>query len=411
MMDYSEKWKHYCNITPISADLFKTNDIRVKDVEKAKIFDIIFNEYAKSRKAILEKFHFRPTVLTNAVRELIEDGFVTEEKKSSNRSGRPEIGLVAVPDRLVAICFHAESRNLKAALVNLKGEILQEIGKELSVDSDGDDFLELCKEQIKYLINLMPCNATLAGIGLSLPGSVDTNAKTLLSTYRWPKVKHLELRNIESEFGYEINVRKDLDSILEHYILAYPELAKGNTLLFHWGFGVGFAFAQNGRNINKESGRFGEVGHTRLDAGNKKPCICGSAGCIETDTAIWAILPNLKQFDASLVDDEEIITEFCESHPEIETVVEIREALRTISLTLMNMYRIFFPSHILLLGPFFAIPSIVQSLEEQMIIEISSKDTQMLDFRIIKDGYRGCIYTNARYVFANKLRKMLRAKF
>ena len=354
---------------------------------------------------------FRPTVLTSAVRELIEDGFVNEEKKFSNRSGRPEISLVAVPDRLVAVCFHAESRNLKAALVNLKGEILHEIGKEFRVDSNGDDFIRLCIEQIKYLIKLMPSVATLAGIGMSLPGSVDTKAKTFLSTYRWPKVKHLDLRNIEREFGCEINVRKDLDSILEHYILTYPELAKGNTLLFHWGFGVGFAFAQNGRNINNESRRFGEVGHTKVDAGNKKPCICGSAGCIETDTAIWAILPTIRQFDASLVDDEQIITEFCESHPEIETVVAIHEAIRTISLTLMNMYRIFFPSHVLLLGPFFTIPSIAQSLEERMIIEISSKDTQMLDFRTINDGYRGCIYTNARHVFANKLGEMLRAKF
>ncbi|MCX7028174.1 MAG: hypothetical protein NT061_12000, partial [Spirochaetes bacterium] len=68
-------------MNPNVGDLFQTSDIRVKDTDKARIFDIVFNGYAKSRKEILEKFHFRPTVLTNAVRELIADGLIIEEKK------------------------------------------------------------------------------------------------------------------------------------------------------------------------------------------------------------------------------------------------------------------------------------------------------------------------------------------
>jgi len=395
----------------IVGELFQTSDIRVKDADKARIFDIVFNGYAKSRKEILEKHHIRPTVLTSAVRELLADGLIKEEKRTTNRSGRPEIHLAPVPDRLVAICFHAESRHLKAALVNLKGEILQETGKEFSAEADGDSFIKLCEEQITYLMKLIPVNATLAGIGMSLPGSVDTKAKTFLSTYRWPKARQLDLRSIEREFYCELNVRKDLDSVLEHYMFNYPELAKGNTLLFHWGFGVGFAFAQNGRNINRDSRRFGEVGHTRVDTGNKKPCICGSAGCIETDTAIWALLPSIKKLDASLIDDEQIITEFCENHPEVATIPAVHEAMKTVSLAMMNMYRIFFPSHILLLGPFFAVPSITQSLEERIILETSSSNMPIMDFRTIDDGYRGCIYTNARHVFDRKLGEMLRAKF
>ena len=398
-------------MNPSMGGLFQKSDVRVKDADKAQIFDIVFNGYAKSRKEILEKYRFRPTVLTNAVRELIEDGLIVEEKKASNRSGRPEIYLAPVSDRLVAICFHAESRHLKAALVTLKGQIIHEVGKEFNADSNGDDFIKLCTVQIRHLINMIPTNATLAGIGMSLPGSVDTKLKTFISTYRWPKIKHLDLRSIEREFGCEINVRKDLDSILEHYILSYPELAEGNTLLFHWGFGVGFAFAQNGHNINNESSRFGEVGHTRVDVSNKKPCICGSTGCIETDTAIWALLPSIKQLDTSLIDDEQIITEFCETHPEIENIPAVHEALKTVSLALMNMYRIFFPSHILLLGPFFTVPAISQSLEERLIIETSSRSTTTMDFKTINDGYRGCIYTNAKHVFARKFEEMLRAKF
>jgi transcriptional regulator of PTS gene len=397
---------------PNMVERFQTSDIRVKDADKAQIYEILFHGEARSRKELLEKFKFRPTVLTLAVRELLDDGLITEgSRHRSPLGGRPEVQLAPNPDRLMSICFHAESRHLKAALVNLKGDILKETGREFAALGDGEAFLGLCRDHIKSLRSFMPETAILAGIGMSLPGSVDTKAKTFNSTYRWPKVRRLDLRPLEDEFECSLHVRKDLDSVLENSMLQSPELAKGNSLLFHWGFGVGFAFAQNGRNVNNESSRFGEVGHTRVDLANVKPCICGSAGCIETDTAIWALLPSIQKLDGALYDDEQAITEFCTGHPEVAQLQAVREALRAISLAMLNTYRIFFPSNILLLGPFFHIPSVTQSLEERIILETSTVGRPVIGFHVIQDGYRGCIYSNARHVFSIKLTDLLKAKF
>jgi transcriptional regulator of PTS gene len=397
---------------PNMIERFQTSDIRVKDADKARIYEIVFKGEARSRKELLDKYKFRPTILTPAIRELLEDGLLIEEdKKRSPAGGRPEVKLAPDPSRLMAICFHAESRHVKAALVNLKGDILSEVGREFGAANSGEEFLELCKDHVRSLRSLMPQSAILAGIGMSMPGSVDTKAKTFNSTYRWPNVRRLDLKPLEEEFGCELNVRKDLDSVLEHHMLDYPELSKGNTLLFHWGFGVGFAFAQNGRNVNNESSRFGEVGHTRVDLTNIKPCICGSVGCIETNTAIWALLPLIQTLEPSLYDDEQAITNFCKAHPAVAELSAVREAIQNIYLSMMNMYRIFFPSNVLLLGPFFHIPSIAQSLEERIIMETSSMARPIMNFHTIEDGYRGCIYTNARHVFAKKLGELLRAKF
>ena len=397
---------------PNMVERFRTTDIRVKDADKAEIYEILFHGKARSRKELLDRYRFRPTVLTPAIRELLEDGLIVEgSRERSSSGGRPEVKLAPDPDRLAAICFHAESRHLKAALVNLNGDILRETGREFNASEGKEAFLDLCREQIVTLKQQMPRTALLAGIGMSLPGSVDTRTKTYKSSYRWPNLRGLDLTILEQEFGCELNVRKDLDSILEHSILSYPELGRGNTLLFHWGFGVGFAFAQNGRNINNESSRFGEIGHTRVDLSNKHPCICGSVGCIETETAIWALLPAMQTLDSSLYDDEEAITDYCRSHPEVEGLPAVQNAVRTVSLAMMNIYRIFFPTSVLLLGPYFHVPSIAGSLEERMIMETSTIGSPVLHFRTVEDGYRGCIYTNARHVFAKKLGEMLRAKF
>jgi hypothetical protein len=119
----------------------------------------------------------------------------------------------------------------------------------------------------------------------------------------------------------------------------------------------------------------------------------------------------MQSVDSALYDDEQLITNFCKVHPEVAALPAVRKALRTISLTMMNMYRIFFPSNVLLLGPFFHVPSISQSLEERIILETSTTGYPVLGFRLIEDGYRGCIYSNARHVFGIKLAEMLRAKF
>lgn len=216
---------------PNMVERFQTNDIRVKDADKAQIYERLFHGEAKSRKELLEKFKFRPTVLTLAIRELLDDGLITEgSRRRSPAGGRPEVELAPNPNRLMAICFHAESRHLKAALVNLKGDILKEIGREFAGLGDGEAFLNLCRDHVRSLRSHMPGTAILAGIGMSLPGSVDTRAKTFNSTYRWPKVRRLDLRPLEQEFQCSLHVRKDLDSVLENSMLGNPQLAAGNLI-------------------------------------------------------------------------------------------------------------------------------------------------------------------------------------
>ena len=398
-------------MTPGLGEFLLSGNVRVKDANKAFIFDLVLYGDECSRKKILDIYHLRPTVLTNAVRELLEDGLVIERKVCSTKSGRPELRLIPEPNRLLAISVYSESRHFKFALVNLKGCILHETSEELRKEAGPEEFLELCGRQIRSLLTCVPDTSTLAGIGMSMPGRVDSGNRRWLATYRWPAIKNLDLSILESEFGCIVSVKKDLDSLLEYNIRKSPELCVGNTLLFHWGFGVGFAYAQDGVNHNSGRQRFGEIGHTIIDLRNRKSCICGSVGCIETDSAIWALLPKLQDLDPTLSDDEHALADFCTAHHEIIDLPSIRTALSTVTLSFMNIYRLFFPTHALLLGPFFAVPAVSRSFRERIIKETTALSSAAIDFHNISDGYHGCIFANARSIFSIKLDTLLRAKF
>ena len=396
---------------PESDELFQVNDIRVKDREKAFIFDLLFRGKAKSRKEILAVYRLRPTVLTEAVKELLADGLVLEEKRGGGKSGRPEIILKPVVDRLLGLAVYVESRELKAALVNLEGKVIGEEAKDIPRPAKAEDFLELFCGLLDRLLEQAPAGSLLAGIGISPSGSIDTRSKRWLSTYRWQGLKNLDFSYLEEKYGCLVYVKKDLDSLLGHYLQREPAFRKGNTILFHWGFGVGFAYAQDGTNVNASHLRFGEIGHTKLDPNGKRPCICGARGCIETETAIWALLPELRKLDPGLADDEQTVARFCLDHPEAAELPALKEALEIVTLSFINLYRLFYPSSILLLGPFFSIPKIYRAFVDRVSSEIARIGAEEPVFFRIPDGYRGCVFANTRYVFSEKLKELLRAKF
>ena len=392
-------------------ELFKLNGIRVKDQNKALIYDLILNAKVRSRKDILKGYHIKPNILTKAVKELLIDGLIYEDKSQSFRVGRPEIILKPNLNRLVAISMYIESRELKCALVNLGSNILNMEIINLPKEITNIEFLVLCKQMINTLLKSKPESAELGGIGISLPGHIDPEKKCWLSTYRWPKIKNLDISCLGIEYCCNLYIKKDLDSILDYYLQKEESFRRGITLLFHWGFGVGFALAQNGVNMNYNFSRFGEIGHTRINLNSKKSCICGSKGCIETETAIWALLPALRQIDSSLIDDESIVLQFCEKYKNISNLKIIKNAIDIATTCFINLYRLFYPNNVLLLGPFFAIPKINQHFKLKIEKEIKDYGGKYLKYFLIPDGYKGCIFANVNYILQEKLRNMLKASF
>ena len=144
----------------------------------------------------------------------------------------------------------------------------------------------------------------ILGIGVGVPGPVDTENGVILTPPNIPMLSYLPLKEIlESKCGYSVYVQKDTnviafgeywygsgsihDSIRSHgndcYDLAYVDVDMG----------IGSGLIIDGKlNIGANS-IAGEFGHITIDI-NGPLCNCGNKGCLEAMSSGIAVLRELK---------------------------------------------------------------------------------------------------------------------
>ncbi len=160
--------------------LFSINTIhegsnyRIKDREKALVFHRLCISENNTRKMIGEDLGLRPISVSKIIKELIEDELIFEgDSKERSSKGRPEIQLIPNFCCFSAISIYVVSREIKGALVNLNGEILESQSKLLPKEADNLVIIKEIQSILKYLADKLPEKSQLIGIGTSLPGTVN----------------------------------------------------------------------------------------------------------------------------------------------------------------------------------------------------------------------------------------------
>ncbi len=115
---------------------------RVKDTEKAKVYQQIALLPGTTRKNIVSLLNLRPTSVSNIVAELIEQNMVYEGNlQNDGKKGRPEITLYINPNILLSIAVYVVSKQLKAVLINITGDVLFENSVNVSSNMKNEDFM------------------------------------------------------------------------------------------------------------------------------------------------------------------------------------------------------------------------------------------------------------------------------
>ncbi|HUX20806.1 MAG TPA: ROK family transcriptional regulator, partial [Spirochaetia bacterium] len=293
------------------ANVHEGTRYRLKDLEKARIFQAICSAGTITRKEIAAAIGSRPTTVSNVVHQLMDDRLVIEgEVREPGKQGRPEMFLHPNYSRLVAVSICVVSREIKGALVGLDGAILAESSVELPSGAGNSDIVETISDIVFELRHQKPIDSSLMGVGISLTGSINSAEKRWMYTARWRNISNLDLGDLEARIGLPVISNRLVNSRLEFLLMTNPAFAVGGTLLFHWGYGIGAAYALDGRIIQATSGSFAELGHWNIVRETPQPCLCGGQGCLETVAALWALLPELSSRFGDVPEDEMEFAEF-----------------------------------------------------------------------------------------------------
>jgi predicted NBD/HSP70 family sugar kinase/transposase-like protein len=399
------------DVTLTSSLITRRSSTRIKDLEKARIFGEILSSNTTSRTRLARELELRPTTVSNVIKELIDDGLVGESTRpSEGRRGRPHLLLRPHLNRLSAISIYVVSTAIRGALVNLGDELVSERKRPLPVGAENDQIMEAIDEVISELAREVPANSELVGVGLSLPGRLNSQRSEWSQTSRWNRLQDLSFENIERELGVPVQLFNSMDAQLEYLLSAQAYLRRSGVILVHWGFGVGASYSMAGEVLGDRTGHFAEIGHWRVNLGNERLCACGSVGCVETVSALWALLPELRNRFPGTPEDENDFAAFLLDNP-IEEDAVMDEAIDTMAVVLRNLYRILFPEFIMVHGPFTNKRTLFTKLSRRFYQELGKDQTRRVTLKALKMDNRREILGSCYPFFRSALDQYLIARW
>jgi transcriptional regulator of PTS gene len=385
----------------------------LQDLQKESIYHEIRKNPGSSRLKIAGKLKLRANTVSDLVQALIDEGLVAETQNQSNgKRGRPVRMLEISATRFVCISIYPEDLTLIASLVDMADNTLAETSVAILPETNNRAFLRILNQVLDFLVSKIPQGSQLVGAGISLIGTVDAAKKVWVEATRWPRISAVPFRPLEKRIGVPVVLKRWLDTELEYQLIRNPACGTGNSLLFHWGMGIGVAFSHKGKVIESRFGKFADIGHIFVDPDPKRVCRCGHSGCLEAVAAIWALLPVFrKEYPPMRENIHDVIKALKET--QVFESPEFRYAFEIVKKNFSNLFKLYFPDKIFFIGPFLQDPRILRELTGE-ISNIFSKNIYRnirgrVSIEVVHDQFRFCKIANVRPFFAEKLQAVFYA--
>lgn len=266
----------------------------VKDLNKAIVLNAIWNQPDICRAEISRLSGLNRATVSSLVEELIADGYVVESGIGESALGRKPVMLQANGNACVMVGVDLGVDYAKLAMANFAMKILATETLPIGENPSYEDVVAMINACIRQLVERAPATVRgLAGIGLGVPGLVDSDRGVLAfaPNLHWENVPLRAL--VQSQFDVPVFVDNEANAgaIGEKRFGA----GKGvqNILYFSAGIGIGAGILVNGTLLSGSRGYAGEVGHFTMIPGGPQ-CGCGNQGCWETAASESAAINRVK---------------------------------------------------------------------------------------------------------------------
>ncbi|MDC7234297.1 MAG: ROK family transcriptional regulator [Spirochaetales bacterium] len=224
------------------------------------------------------------------VDQLISEGLICETGKDESSGGRKAILLTIDNDGGRAIGIKLMQNRIAGALVDLKGQIIGTISKEMDSSFTEDELINDLHSVIDSLRQIeKKSRKKIFGIGIGIGGKIDFQKGVLIES------SILNLRNIP--IGNLIQDKTGIPVFLENDVNAFTLGEKyfgegqdySNFLCISLGSGIGAGVIIDESLYRGSHHMACEFGHMSLGVDSLRECRCGKKGCLEayaSDSAI-----------------------------------------------------------------------------------------------------------------------------
>ena len=236
--------------------------------------------------------------------------------------------------------------HLRLLLGDLAGHTLYESLISLSPGTGVPEAVDRTRQQIDQAVAAVGC-PTPVGVCVGVAGPISPASGEILSPGLLPEWFNVDIVEAFHEaIGLPVIVENDanLGALAEAQRVGLAE----DLVYIKMGTGIGAGIVLGGRLRRGVSNSAGEIGHLSLDP-NGIVCRCGNRGCLETITAVPAILQGLGAWTVPVADIEDVVDHALAG--DVSCIRVLGDAGTAIGMAAAIVCNVLNPDHIVIGGP------------------------------------------------------------
>ncbi|MBN2305489.1 MAG: ROK family transcriptional regulator [Anaerolineae bacterium] len=378
----------------------------VRQLNSALILDHLLVNAPQSRANLAQQTGLNRSTISSLVSDLIVRGLIREMGlEAADSRGRPGMLLELNPGGGCIVGIEINFGYVSIILTDFTARILWQRLVEVDPGTPQAAVLTLAGELIEAAQQVGQAHALPPlGIGLGVPGLVDTQSGTLryAPILNWHDVSFREVWG--QRFGVPVIIENDgnASALSEHYF----GVAKGNNNFIYLSTGIGLSggLMLNGQLYRGAGGYAGEVGHIIVESGGEL-CSCGRRGCWETLVGPRAVLrgvthalnngapsliPKLIGHDLSKLDMKVVVQAANQGDQlALHTLADVALHLGTGIANLINLFN----PELVVLGGSLAVAGdyLLPTISNIITSEALSAPTQMVALALSAQGTYACV--------------------
>jgi len=195
---------------------------------------------------------------------------------------------------MVAIGIDIGGTSIKGSLVNDQGKVGEVFNIPIIKGQSQETTINRLITATEEYINKLPNKNDIEGIGLGIPGSIDSKAGvvTYSNNLEWEDLHIVEM--FKKRFDYPIKITNDANAAALGEATFGAGRVYKDVIMITLGTGVGSGIIIDGKIYDGLHGKGAEIGHSSLLI-DGVPCNCGRRGCVEAYCSSTALQRQIKE--------------------------------------------------------------------------------------------------------------------
>lgn len=241
-----------------------------------------------------------------------------------------------------------------------RGYTLHKKKAEFMASYDSLRFPDALFDMIEEYMEDTACKQQIEAVCVGVPSTLSKDKRVVLSTPNVPGLNNIPLSELlRKRFGIAVFVDRDVNLLLYHDAEKLKIPKEDSVVACYMGTGIGNAVRLHGQALLGRNGVACELGHIPVP-GNRRRCVCGNIGCIET----VASGKYLEQLCEQVFHDPDIANVFV-NHGQAPEIQEFVEMMAIPAATEIN---IFDPDHVIIGGGILAMEQFPRQAYEACIL-------------------------------------------